>query len=103
MWAPEQISVEIDVADHPELIVVVTTPIGVMSLMASVSIVNRVLLMDHTHVGGLKPGALGRAGLNAIGRKLMELTDVDEIIIQGSTRTTGRNEGKAPRPIRFPR
>jgi hypothetical protein len=103
MWTSDQITVEIDDVEHPELIVIVTTPVGAMSLMANVSIANRVLHMDRTHIGGLKPGLLGRADLNAIGRKLMELADVDQIIVQGSARTTGRNAGKTPRPIRFPR
>jgi hypothetical protein len=103
MWWSDQITVEIDVVEHPETVIVVTTPAGVISVMASVSVIDRVLRLDGVHIGGLKPGALGRAGLNAIGRKLMELADVDEIIVQGSTRTTGRNEGKIPRPVRFPR
>jgi len=103
IWASDQIFVEIEDVDHPEIVVVVATPIGDLRLLANASISNRALRLDHAHVEGLKPGALGRAGLNAIGRKLMELADVDEIIIQGSTRTTGRNPGTAPRPIRFPR
>jgi hypothetical protein len=102
MWTTDQIVVEIDVVEHPETVVVIVTPIGLVRLMANVSINNRVLRLDRAHVEGLKPGAIGRAGLNAIGRKLMELADVDEIVVQGSTRTTGRNEGKVPRPIRFP-
>jgi hypothetical protein len=102
MWTSDEIVVEIDVVEHPETVIVITTPAGVMSVMASVSIIDRVLRLDRVHVEGLKPGALGRAGLNAIGRKLMELTDVEEIIVQGSTPTTGRNPGTTPKPIRFP-
>jgi hypothetical protein len=103
MWTSDQIIVEIEEAEHPEIVVSVMTPIGVLRLMANVSIIDRVLSMDRAHVEGLKPGALGRTGLNAIGRKLLELADVDEIVIQGSDRTTGRNTGTIPRPIRFPR
>jgi hypothetical protein len=58
--------------------------------------------IDRAHVEGLGVGALGRPGLNAIGRKLLEVANVDEIIIQGGTRTTGRTKGKVPSPIRFP-
>src|SRR5579871_477437 len=101
IWTLDEIVVEIDDVEHPELIVTIRTPVGVISVMASVSVVDRVLHMDRVHVGGLKPGSLGRAGLNAVARKLMELADVDQIVVQGSTRTTGRNEGKIPRPIRF--
>src|ERR1700687_824899 len=103
MWSSDQISVDIVDADHSVLEVVVTTPIGTMNLVASVSIVGRVMRMDGVHIDGLTPGALGRAGLNAIGRKLLEVADVDQIIIQGGARTTGQNKGKLPRAIRLDR
>jgi hypothetical protein len=71
-------------------------------MIGSFSRIGRVLRVDGAHVQGLAPGALGRAGLNAIGRKLLEEADVDQIVVQGGARTTGRNKGERPRPIRFP-
>jgi hypothetical protein len=103
MWSTNQIVIDIVDADHPVAEIVVTTPIGDLVLMASVSVIGRTLRLDRAHVDGLAPGLLGRSGLNAIGHKLLEVADVDEIIIQGSTRATGRFKGKVPRPIRFPR
>jgi hypothetical protein len=103
MWSNDQIVVEIVDADHPVVEVVIRTQVGVMVLVASASIVGRVLHLDGVHVAGLTPGALGRAGLNAIGRKLLELADVDQIIIQGGARTTGTHKGQVPSAIRFPR
>jgi hypothetical protein len=103
VWQTDQISVEIDDVEHPVAVLVITTPVGTLNLVGSISIVGRVMRIDRAHVEGLKFGALGRAGLNAIGRKLLELADVDQIVIQGGTRTTGRTKGKLPRPIRFPR
>jgi hypothetical protein len=103
MWPTNRISVEVDDAEHSVAVLVITTPAGTLSLIGSISIVGRVMRIDRAHVEGLKRGALGRAGLNAIGRKLLELADVDEIVIQGGTRTTGRTKGKVPRPIGFPR
>jgi hypothetical protein len=103
VWTADQISIEIEDVDHPVAVLVITTPVGTLSLIGSVSIVGRVLRIDRAHVEGLTVGALGRTGLNAVGRKLLEVADVDEIIIQGGTRTTGRTKGKVPRPIRFPR
>jgi hypothetical protein len=102
MWSTNQIVIDIVDADHPVAEIVVTTPIGDLVLMASVSVIGRTLRLDRAHVDGLAPGLLGRSGLNAIGHKLLEVADVDEIIIQGSTRATGRCKGKVPRPIRFP-
>jgi hypothetical protein len=103
MWTLDQIVVEIEEAEGSEIVVTISTPVGVMRLMSDVSIVDRTLRMNRVHVEWLKPGALARIGLNAIGCKLLELADVDEIIIQGSARTTGRSPGRRPRPIRFPR
>jgi hypothetical protein len=103
MWAVDEISIEIEDVDHPVAVVIITTPAGPLSLIGGISIVGRVMRVDRAHVEGLEIGTLGRAGLNAIGRKLLEIADVDEIIIQGGTRTTGRTKGKVPRPIRFPR
>ena len=103
MWDADQITVEIDLADHPVMIVRITVPVGVIDVIGSFSRIGRVLHVEGAHVQGLARGALGRAGLNAIGRKLLDEADVDEIVIQGGARTTGRSKGKRPRPIRFRR
>ena len=103
MWRTDQISVEIDDVEHPVAVLVITTPVGTLRLIGSISIVGRLMRIDRAHVEGLNSGALGRAGLNAIGHKLRELADVDQIVIQGGTRTTGRTKANVPRPIRFPR
>jgi hypothetical protein len=103
MWLTNEISAEIDDVDGSVMIVDITTPVGTLTLIGSVSIDGRILRMDRVHVQGLESGMLGRAGLNAIGRKLLELADVDQIIVQGGARTTGRAKGKIPRTIRFPR
>jgi hypothetical protein len=102
MWTSDRITVEIEAVDHPVMIVTVTMPVGTIEIIGSVTRRGRVLHLDRVHVQGLASGALGRAGLNAIGRKLLEEADVDEIILQGGTRTTGRNKGKRPPPFRFP-
>ncbi len=102
MWRPGQITVEIESADGPVAIVVVTTPVGTLEIIGSIELHGRVMRVMDAHVQGLTPGALGRAGLNAIGRKLMDEANVDEIVIQGGVRTTGRNRGRRPRALRFP-
>jgi hypothetical protein len=102
VWTTDQVSIEVEDVEHPVAVLVITTPAGTLSLIGSISIAGRVMRIDRAHVEGLETGALGRAGLNAIGRKLLEVADVDEIIIQGGTRTTGRSKGQVPRPIRFP-
>ena len=102
MWTSDLITVEIEAVDHPVMIVTITTPAGTIEIIGSVTRRGRVLHLDQVHVQGLAPGSLGRAGLNAIGRKLLAEADVDQIIVQGGTRTTGRNKGKRPKRLRFP-
>jgi len=103
MWSAAEITVEIDDVDHPVMIVRIVLPVGTLDLIGNVARIGRTLRIDGAHVQGLTPGALGRGGLNAIGRKLLEEADVDEIVIQGGARTTGQRKGKVPQPIRFPR
>src|SRR5262249_54053589 len=85
------------------VIALIKTPVGLLQMIGSVFRVGRVLHIEGAHVQGLTRGALGRAGLNAIGRKLLEEADVDTIVIKGGSRTTGKNQGKSPRRIIFPR
>ena len=103
MWSLDEIAIEITEAEPPLVIVTVTTPVGSLNLTGEVKRVGRVLYCERVHVQGLQAGVLGRAGLNAVGRKILVEIDVDQIVIEGSTRTTGRGKGRTPRPIRFPR
>jgi hypothetical protein len=88
--------------DGPVVAISLTTPLGVVNILGEMTIVADELHIIRAHIGGLYPGALGRAGLNAIGRKLLEMSDVEKIVIQGSARTTGRRKGKVPWKICFP-
>ena len=60
MWTSHKIVVEIEEAERSEIIVTIATPVGVLRVMADVSIVGRTLRMNRTHAEGLKPGALAR-------------------------------------------
>ena len=103
MWQAAVITIEVEDVEEDIVLVNIATPVGTVDLVGRVTVVARTMTIDGAHVGGLRPGMLGREGLNAIGRKMLESADVDEIIIQGSTRTTGRRAQKTPRCIRFPR
>ena len=102
MWTTAQISIELAETEGLVWIVRIVTPAGVIELIGEVRRVGRVLHVNGAHVQGLHPGALGRAGLNAIGRKLLEEADVEEIVIQGGARTTGARPGRLPPAYRFP-
>ena len=101
-WQSDEIIIDILEAEGSVTIIQVTTPAGVAELLADVRISDRVLLADKVHIQGLTPGAVDRAGINAVLRKLLVEADVEQIVIQGAARTTGRGKGRRPRPIRFP-
>jgi hypothetical protein len=103
MWTSADITVDLDDAEWPVVIITVTTPLGTLRIAGNVTVVGNVLVVDQAHVEGLLPGALGRSGLNAVGRKLLEVANVREVVVQGATRTTGKHRGQKPSPIRFPR
>src|SRR3954467_1673633 len=103
MWRIAQIGFEIEESDPPCMQVAFVTPIGRVQLLGNVTIEGRILTISDAHIGGLSANKLGRAGLNALGRKLLEEADVDQIIVQGSARTSGRWNGHIPRPVRFRR
>ncbi|HEX2509885.1 MAG TPA: hypothetical protein VHK66_05140, partial [Microvirga sp.] len=90
-------------ADRDSALVMISTPSGAIERLGSVRIIGRTLRIDAAHVDGSGRGAIRRAGLNAIGDKLLEAADVDEIILKGGSRTTGRNQGRPPKPFRYPR
>lgn len=103
MWDSALIEVLLDDVEDDEVIVEIVTPVGTLEVAGCVSIIGRVLYVKGAHAQGLTSGALKRAGLNAICRKVLEVANVDEIVIQGGVRTTGRNQGRPPKPFRFPR
>ena len=101
MWTEAHIIAEYEI-DGPVVSITLRTPVGVVSILGEMRIVDDELHIIRAHVGGLSQGALGRRGLNAIGRKLLEMVNVKKIVIQGSARTTGRRKGAVPRKICFP-
>jgi hypothetical protein len=96
------VSIEITDADDDVMIAVIRCTGFVIEVIGRVAVEQRVLRVRQAHVQGARPGAVGRAGLNAIGRRLLEEIDVDQVVVEGGARTTGRNPGRAPRPFRYP-
>jgi hypothetical protein len=101
MWTAAHIVAEYEI-DGPAVAITLTTPAGVVTILGEMTIVDDELHIIRAHIGGLSPGALGRRGLNAIGRKLLEMANVKKIVIQGSARTTGKRNGRIPWKICFP-
>ena len=97
------IRIDIEEAERSTAIIAVLTPVGAIKLIAELTLVGGVLRASDAHVQGLHPGALGRAGLNASARKLLEETGADTLVVEGASRTTGARPGRRPHPFRFPR
>jgi hypothetical protein len=102
VWAADPIELEIEEADHPTVIVTARTPVGGLRIIAELELAGGVLWVRNAHIQGLQPGALGRAGLNALARKFLEETGAEALVVEGAARTTGARPGRKPPPFRFP-
>lgn len=106
MWTQDEIEISIVDAEGgspPVAMIEIGVPVGRLLLLGTVRIEGEILHIEGAHIDGLHPGACGRSGLNAIGRKLLEVAGVKRLVIQGGARTTGANPGQAPARIVFPR
>ncbi len=84
----------------------ITTPVGTLLLMFErPEIRDRSLILHECHMHGEDVGAqqFGHEKIDWLARAVMELLDVEQIEIEGAIRTSGRNPGHRPRPVRFAR
>lgn len=102
MWGLDDVSIEISFVDRDVMLVAIATPVGTFELIGEVRIRAGLLVIANAHIQGLEPGALGRQGLNTVARKMMVEADVQGLVVEGGTRTTGRTRGRRQRPFRFP-
>jgi len=103
MWTSAQLSMELDLVVGTEVILHVMTPVGLVKILGTVNLTGTLLELYGVHVDGPGPGCLKMNGVYAIAQKIMEELDVQEILAQGGTRTSGRRLGKVPRQFRFVR
>ncbi len=62
MFGPSEVAIEIEEAEHPVMIVAITTPVGKLEVIGSFTQVGRMLYVSNAHVQGLSPGKLGGLG-----------------------------------------
>jgi hypothetical protein len=74
-----------------------------VKILAGVRFGDRRLTLYGLHALGDGPNRLGTATLLRLGRWALEALDLDELRIEGATRTSGARPGHAPRPIVFRR
>jgi hypothetical protein len=107
MWTHGEIrfdDFDYDATDHPVVTIRMSTPVGVVELVAEVAEDGRSLQLRRMHVqSAVAPNAIGLANWRLIANVVMELMGYDEIIVEGAVRTTGARPGRRPQPIRFAR
>ncbi len=89
--------------DRPVVHFQVVLDQGVLEIITNYEVRGSTLTLREFHCDGLRPGALNRAGLNAVARELMELANVQNLIVYGAVRSTGPLKGRRQRPKRFRR
>jgi hypothetical protein len=105
MWDPAQIAFDLveDMTADPVVTVNVSTPAGVLKVMAEPERVGRTLVLHGLHMQDLVPNVVGAANLIVLADVVMQRMDVDELVVEGGLRTTGANPGRRPRVLRFTR
>jgi hypothetical protein len=73
----------------------------VVEFVADLELGDRHAVLSGLHVYGPGPNSLGIAGLRELIRWAMEQLDVDELRIEGATRTSGASPGRRPTPLVF--
>jgi hypothetical protein len=105
-WEPEDVKFEFEgEATSGEVLTVrIETPVGAIFAMAIPREVGRTLVLDgfniHSDAGAR---ATGWTNLRMLAELVMERMDYDEIVIQGTARTTGARPGRIPGRLRFTR
>jgi hypothetical protein len=76
-----------------------------LSVLAEVAITGRSLILGGLHIQGenVEPNEVGIRDLRRVVQEVMEDLDVDHIIVEGATRSTGAGPGRTPRQLRFSR
>jgi hypothetical protein len=102
-WSAADIRFELigDLTDSPVMTLSILTPAGSIQLMGEPDGVGTSVIVRQAHMQGALSNAVGAGNLRLLAQLLMEEMDLDELIIEGSLRTTGANPGRKPKPIRF--
>ena len=74
-----------------------------VSFLARVRLDDRKAFLFGVHMQGAGANAMGHTALVGLARSFMEALDVDQLSIEGATRTSGACPGRRPAPIVFRR
>ncbi|MEG1592638.1 hypothetical protein [Chryseobacterium sp.] len=81
-------------------VMIVTSKIGNenIGIVTNFAVEGKTLHLNQLHIEGSSGGKVGRENLYKIARDLGRQFKVEEVIIQGGKRTTGKYIGKVPSP-----
>lgn len=107
MWTGADIRLRLDdsLTDGDIATAEITTPVGVLMMLAEVRFEERCLRLVGVHTFGadIGPNQFGPTRLRWLAQAVMEVLDCDEIIVEGAVRTTGAGPGRRPGRLRFAR
>ena len=108
-WSDEVIVIEFcdDLVEGRTAVVEVSTPAGVLLVMATIETRTDgrglVLRGVHMQMQDGRANLIGPGRLRRLASILMERLGYDELVIEGAVRTSGANPGHRPRVRRFAR
>lgn len=70
-----------------------------IEVLAGVSLTGQRVVLSALHIQGARPNTMGPSAIRSLIRWLKEKLDVDEVGIEGATRTSGAGPGRVPPPI----
>src|SRR6185437_1860726 len=74
-----------------------------VTALANVHLDGRTAVLWRMHIQGAGANTLRTAGLIGLAHALMEALDVDQLYIEGASRTSGAGPGRHPAPVVFRR
>lgn len=93
-----------DLSEGDFITLSISTPVGDIQVLGHVAFLEPgTLIFSEAHIAGLAGNALGWVHLRQVMNIALERGGFDEIIIKGSSRSTGANPGHVPRPFRVAR
>ena len=96
-WRHSDISIEMVDEDSSDPIVTleITTPVGVITVMAEFRLMGRIVGVKGAHIEsrGISRNDIGVPNLRVIAQTAMEIFDYDGIVIEGAIRATGCQPG----------
>ena len=105
MWASDELSFELldDMTADPVVTIIVGTPHGTLRFMAEPEIAGPTLILRGIHIQGATPNAVGAGNLKVLAQAVMERMELNGLVVEGASRTTGANPGRRPSILRFAR